>query len=134
MVKASVESEYVSGEWAVKNSVTQVIILEEPNYVDTDFGKRLRPKVQANDAANSVKFWTMNKTTEKTLIEILGDETRNWIGKIIPIVVSQTQTKGGVLSLTVYPNKLALQQIMAGATTTTQQTQFPQTPSQPSRQ
>jgi hypothetical protein len=126
MVKASPDSEYINGDWCIKNNVTQVIFLEEPVYQQTDFGMRLRAKVQCNDSARSIKLWTLNKTSEKTLIEFFGDETRNWIGKPIPITVSQTTGKGGNLSLTVYPNKLALQQAMTNSFTAATQSAAPQ--------
>lgn len=103
MVKLEDPNIYLTGEFAEKNNVSEVIPLEEGAYVEREFEdktthksekKRLFDiKVQCNDTEQSIKTWSPNNTSIKTLIELGDGDTKNLIGKRIPIIRSYNQSK-----------------------------------------
>ena len=98
MTKLEDPSIYLSGEFAEKNNVTEIIPLDEGAYLDKTFldkktgkeeTKRLFEwKVQCNDTEKSIKTHTPNATSIKILMDLCSGDTKNLIGKRIPVIRS----------------------------------------------
>lgn len=102
LVELEDPSEYLKGEWVKQNNVTKLILLEEGSYVNKEFtdskgqkeSKRLfEVKVQCNDAKHSIKIYSPNNTSIKKMIELGKGDTKNLIGKELPIVPSLANGK-----------------------------------------
>lgn len=98
MTKLEDPSEFLTGEFAEKNNVSEIIPLDEGAYGDKTFmdkktgkeeTKRLFEwKIQCNNTEKSIKTHTPNATSIKKLMEISNDDTKNLVGKRIPIIRS----------------------------------------------
>ena len=92
MTKINTESEYLSGDFCVEKNITEVIPLDEGAYQDGTYGLKLVfEKVQCNDTMRSIKKWSINKTSLKTVQQMYGDDTKNVVGKVLKIVCMPTQ-------------------------------------------
>lgn len=102
MTKLQDPSEFLKGDFANAAKVTEIIFLEEGGYSDKTFKndkgvdetKNLfEAKVQCNDENKSIKTYTPNATSIKKLMEISDGDTKNIVGKRIPIIVSYNANK-----------------------------------------
>lgn len=89
---------YLKGLWAKENEVTKIILVEEGQYVNKTFTdkktheeeeKRLfEVKVQCNGKDPKIKVYSPNNTSIKKLMELGNGDTKNLIGKELPIITS----------------------------------------------
>jgi len=64
---------------------------------ETPFGRAVfQIGVKAGDED---KVWTMNKTTQRRLIEAWGDETSGWVDKKVKIEVLKQNVRGEIRSV-----------------------------------
>lgn len=84
MVRVSKTSNYVDAEYVKTNNIESFKIVDEPVFVETKFGEKLQCKVKVD---TEEMMWTMNNTSKDTLIDQFGYDTKDWIGKQIPIEV-----------------------------------------------
>lgn len=91
---------FLKGLFAKENNITKIILLEEGAYHDKEFPDKTNPngpkikkrvfdvQVQCNDTKKSVKTYSPNDTSIKKLIELGHGDTKNLIGKELPIITS----------------------------------------------
>jgi hypothetical protein len=112
MVKVSPDSNYVSAQFCIDNLFKDVVILDEGAEVESEFqGKKsikLQVKVQCTDKAKSLKTWSINQTSKRTLIKIFGDETKLWVGRKVRLQFVDSQGKP-----TIYVDELETRQLNA---------------------
>lgn len=101
MVKIRFSSEFLRPEDVPDG--TLVTVVNEGHYrspEETPFGREVfEIRVRLPDGKE--KLWTMNKTTQKRMVDAHGDDSRNWIGKKIRIELTK-QTVRGELKTVVY--------------------------------
>lgn len=84
--------EYLKGDYVKEKGITKLKILTEPKDVDGDFGEKLECQVSyEGQTAKAPRTWTLNKKSRNILIDFFGDNTVNWINKIVPIETAQTE-------------------------------------------
>ena len=76
----------------------ELTILDEGKEVDTkDFKgkdvKKIQVNVRCNDGSKSEKLWEMNQPSKKSMIKLFGDDTKNWIGKVVKINFTPFESK-----------------------------------------
>ena len=86
----------MNGDFAKEANVTKVKILDEAKTVSTDFGEKLQCTVQCNDSVKSKRLWSINGTSQNSLIDAFGPDTKDWIGKEVTIEVVKTSTNTGM--------------------------------------
>jgi hypothetical protein len=97
MVKVEkTESNFFKGEYANENDITEVMFITEPIEVEKEFEGKTYMKVQGQIEYEGHKkgdpdILELNNTSKNTLIDSFGDDTKDWMGKKIPI----TSTIGG---------------------------------------
>ena len=85
------ESNWLSGEKAEELGLTEVLILSEAEQLDKEYqGKKSKKTVCKVQAGSNVYTWEMNQTTANSLVDAYGEETKDWIGKTIPIETRRT--------------------------------------------
>ncbi len=83
------ESNWLSGKKAHELEVTELLILSEPEQLEKEYqGKKSQKTVCKVQAGSNVFTWEMNQTTANSLVDAYGGETKDWIGKTIPIETS----------------------------------------------
>lgn len=84
------ESEFFKGEFANLRSITEVMFITEPHEIEKDFEGKKEYKVSGRieyegQTKNDPYTFDLNNTSKNTLIEILGKDTKNWMGIPLPI-------------------------------------------------
>jgi len=73
----------IGGKWAKPNVNIQngeiITILNEGEFIEGKYGRRIVFKIQ-NSAGEELNL-TFNQKTINNLIDVYGNETKNWIGK-----------------------------------------------------
>ena len=83
------ESNWLSGEKAKELGLTELLILSEAEQLDKEYqGKKSQKTVCKVQAGSNVYTWEMNQTTANTMIDAYGEDSKDWIGKTIPIETS----------------------------------------------
>ena len=110
-------SNYLNGNFVTERQVTQVVIDGTAQEVEKTFknpdtgidetSMKVEVDAVANDDDKTRVLWTMNKTTRNLIVEVLGEDETQWIGKQIPIIVSSAQ--GGKPA--VYPNEVEFRKL-----------------------
>ena len=110
-------SNYMNGNFVTERQVTQVVIDGKAQEVEKTFknpdtgidetSMKVEVDAVANDDDKTRVLWTMNKTTRNLIVEVLGEDETQWIGKQIPIIVSSAQ--GGKPA--VYPNEVEFRKL-----------------------
>jgi len=84
-----VSTSYIKGESVKKFKIKEFLILDEPIEVETEYGPKLKCKVEYQDKGKEdPDIWQLNNTCRNALIKKYGKETKDWIGKKIPIETS----------------------------------------------
>ncbi len=96
------ETAFLKAKFLVDRKVTELKIVTEPDYVETEFqgkkDKKLQCEVNYNTQTNSdPNIWTMNKTTSITLYDHFGKDTSTWMNKPLPINVSGEGEKMAIM-------------------------------------
>ena len=108
---------YLNGKFVTERQVTQVVIDGKAQEVEKTFKNpdtgidetslKVEVDAVANDDDKTRVLWTMNKTSRNLIVEVLGEDETQWIGKQIPIIVSSAQ--GGKPA--VYPNEVEFRKL-----------------------
>lgn len=103
MVKAEkTESKFFKGQTAYENGITEIIFVTEPDYVEATFTvdgkdkttKRLEGEINYEGySEGKPNVLSLNDTSANILIDVLGDDTKQWMGKKIPINASLGNNK-----------------------------------------
>ncbi len=78
----------LDGEFVKENSITKLLILQEPKIPENGFSRNVLTKVQCNDKQKTIALWTLNKQCKNTLIDKFGTNTIKMTGKEIPVIAS----------------------------------------------
>lgn len=98
MVKLEDPSDYLTGDYANQNSITEYVPLTEGGYVTKEFDKK-GGKQGEKETKNLFEWRVMcsngkekihspNATSVRVLMKISDGDTKNLVGKKIPIIVS----------------------------------------------
>ena len=98
------ETKYLKAAHILENKISELKIVTEPVYVDTEFEGTVTKKLQCEVAYNGMKqedpnLWTMNKTSSIALFDHkdYGSDTKNWMNKAIPITVTGEGKKSAIM-------------------------------------
>lgn len=94
MAKAKLINSKINGDFVKENHVTELKIQSIP-----DFGtyQKLECEVQCNDESKTKGKWTISKQPNNALIKKWGDDTDNWVGKIVPVKAENYETGWGIV-------------------------------------
>ena len=109
------KGQYLSASYVEENGIVELKIagvadVVEKTYHEADGKETTKEqvevgvKVQDKEGTVQEMFWTMNKTSQNSIIDCLGAESMFWNEKIIPIVVNSS--KGNKLAVYVDPIRL----------------------------
>ena len=76
----------LTGEFIKENSVTKLIILEEPVIPQGGFNNNVRARVACNDKNKTIGIWTLNKQSKNAMIDKFGSDTVKMVNNIIPVL------------------------------------------------
>lgn len=84
------ESEFFKGEFANIRGITEFIFITEPAENEKEYDGKKSYKIEGQiefegQTKNDPHTMTLNDTSRNTLIEILGKDTKKWMGIPIPI-------------------------------------------------
>lgn len=89
MTQAIIESKFFKADWAIPAGVEIVKIVTEAVPVEKTFeGKNKKIfecEIECETSNKDVKTWGMNITSQKSLIKLFGNETKDWVGKRVAI-------------------------------------------------
>jgi len=84
-----VSTSYIKGDHVKQYKIKEFVILTEPQIEDTEYGPKLKCKIEyQNKGKEDPDLWQLNNTSRNALIKKYGKETKDWIGKKIPIETS----------------------------------------------
>ena len=84
--------DFINGDYIKEKGITKFKIETEAEMVETKFGDKVECKVSFNgQSGDDPTTWQMNNTTAKGLQKLLGEDSKSWIGKTIPIEPSKTE-------------------------------------------
>ena len=89
-----VTTDYLDGKTAKATASTKFCPLEEFQYQDGKFGKKLQGKAKFNDPKSTEGTLSLNKTNQKKMADVAGADSKQWIGKWFDFVVSQQVVEG----------------------------------------
>ena len=73
-------------------------ILDEPVEVTGDYGKKLETRILMVNGDNKAKArWTINNTNKDILIDGIGNDTAEWVGKELTIHVETIKGKDAII-------------------------------------
>lgn len=90
--KISVQGEYAKPNEDIKNGDT-ITILDGGTEITGKFGDQI---VYSVDTRNGAKNLGINQTSINALIDEWGDETTNWIGKKVGVILVKQMIQGGL--------------------------------------
>lgn len=97
MTKLTKTEQFVKPEDITKTGTT-FTILEEPKEYDGQFGKELVTRVKMQNGENIAKAkWRINNTSKDILIDALGDESEEWIGKTVSVEIQNIANKDAII-------------------------------------
>lgn len=101
------ENKWLKGEYVKDNKIDEITILDEGKPVNGEFGFKVEAKIsykgQSDDSPDTISW---NITSARILEKMFGNDTKNWIGKTIPIESSRTE-KG----YAIYPDEKLLSKV-----------------------
>ena len=99
MVLVKKSKNFLDGEYIKEKKKEKIVIVDEPILSETKYGEKLQCRVSVN---GEEFLWTMNNTSKDILIDVFGDDTKEWIKKEIPIEVTKIHVGSDIkLSITV---------------------------------
>ncbi len=73
-------------------------ILDEPIEVTGDYGKKLETRILMTDGDNKAKArWSINNTNKDILIDGVGQDTAEWVGKELTIHIENIKGKDSII-------------------------------------
>lgn len=96
------ETAFLKASLIVERKISELKITTEPDWVDTEYEGTITKKLQCEVLFNGQTksdptTWTMNKTSSIALFDILGQETKAWMNKPIPITVTGDGKKAAIM-------------------------------------
>jgi len=96
------ETAFLKAKFIVDRKISELKIVTEPEYVDTEWegkkSKKLQCEVEYSGKTKSdPQKWTMNKTSSIALFDRFGKDTTKWMSKPIPITVSGEGDKMAII-------------------------------------
>jgi hypothetical protein len=83
---------FLKGDYVKEKGITKLKILTEAKDVDSEFGAKLECEVSYDNMnKESPTSWSMNKKSRNILIDQFGDNTKNWVNRIVPIETALTE-------------------------------------------
>ena len=90
-----VTSDYLDAKTAKDNGVTSFTVLEEFEYQDGKFGRKLQGKARFNDKLKTEGTLSLNKTNQKKITELTQkSDSKDWVGKSFDFVITQQVVEG----------------------------------------
>lgn len=93
-MKISDLEEYLHADAVKSGDVIEII--EKARYVSAEeatYGRSYL-EISVKLPNGNTKIWTPNKTTLKKLAKVFGDDTDNWIGKPVKLIVIKQNVRG----------------------------------------
>jgi len=94
------ETNFLTGKFAQEHDVSEITIKEEFVFKSQEFDgretTRLTGGVDVDGNESGQKIWSMSATNQNIVIELFGDDTKNWIGKKFAINVPKVNTPKGM--------------------------------------
>lgn len=87
-----VTTDYLDGKTAKAGGATRFCPLEEFQYQDGKFGKKLQGKAKMSDGLEGTL--SLNKTNQKKCAELAGPDSKAWINKWFDFVVTSQVVEG----------------------------------------
>jgi len=86
------ENSYLKGEFVKENKIIEIIFITEPKMTETKFGNKVEGEVEYNgQGKEDPHIWTLNNTSARMLLKHFGKETKEWMGKKLPVEPSRTE-------------------------------------------
>lgn len=95
-MKVQKSPSFLKPDYVQEKGITQVTIVSEAEIVEGKFGPKLECSVMAD---GQKMIWGMNNTVKGHLIDAYGDETTNWLTKVIPIKVEKTSNDKSTIAI-----------------------------------
>lgn len=84
--------DFLKGEFVKDNKIDSVVFIKEPVMKETNFGKKVQGEIEyKGKGKEDPHIWTLNNTSARLLVSAFGSDTKNWMGKEIPIEPSRTE-------------------------------------------
>ena len=85
-------SGYIKGEFVKDNKITEILFITEPKMTETNFGNKVEGEIEYNNKGKEDPHtWTLNNTSARILLNHFGKETKEWMGKKLPVEPSRTE-------------------------------------------
>ena len=99
------ETNWLSGTKVKELGITELLIIDEAMPKESEYqGKKQQKTVCRVQTGSDVYNWSMNDTCKNALIRAYGEDTKDWIGKTIPIETSPSS--GGYRAILPNTDKL----------------------------
>lgn len=89
MTVVTIESKFLKADWLIPLGITRVKITTEAQPIEKEFSGKLKKslecEVECDIPTKDVKTWGMNITSQKSLMNLFGPDTKNWVGKTIEL-------------------------------------------------
>ena len=108
------QTDFLSGQFVIENHIEILTVESKAELVSREFDDKEHPgqkktvervevSVICDDKNKTKRLWSMNKTSRNMVVEVLGEDETQWIGKKVPVVVNTTVgTKPAI-----YPNAVS---------------------------
>ena len=106
MVVVQEPGNYLKGDSVKSEGITEITIVDEANFNDGQFGKKLEAKVRCNDKERTEKLLTFNNTNHSKMMSFFGSDTKDWVGKTVKISTVRQQTPGGLKEIIYIDDKV----------------------------
>jgi hypothetical protein len=94
-VNQLIETPYISVELVKNAKDKRVVIIDEGEIVQTKWGTN---KLELNvDMNKEVKTWSLNQQTLRNLREAWGNDSKEWVGKIVQLSIGEREGKAYVI-------------------------------------
>ena len=90
------ESDYVTVELVKSSPTKKAVIIGDAKSEETDFGLKLRLPVEIDGKR---KTYSPNKDSVKNIIQVLGKETKAWLGKAVTFTVLSVMGKESIIAV-----------------------------------
>jgi len=88
------EGKYVNADM-VKNSTTKkLVIIDEGEFVEGDYGEKFQLTVEID---GKQKIWSPNKDSIVNIQDVMGKDSKFWIGTIIKLRTTKIKGKDSII-------------------------------------